>query len=337
MGWLGYAKKARFLIVETLYGNNRRGQDPEAWKRKKDLDLSVDVVGLKLKNPVIAAAGTFGNSDEYGQLVNIGLLGAVTTKGLSLEPWKGNAYPRLAETASGLINAVGLQNKGVRAFIDDDLPLLQALDTKVIVNIVGKTVEEYAEVTSILDRYIGVDAIEVNISCPNIKKGGLSFGSDTKMAAQVIAAVKKATSKTVIAKLSPNVTDIADMAKQVALAGADAVSLINTILAMAIDLETRKPKLANIYGGLSGPAVKPIALRMVHQVSQAVDVPVIGMGGISSTEDALEFIVAGAKAVAVGTATFNNPQTMLNIIDGIGTYLETQKLTLDKLCGSLIT
>jgi len=301
------------------------------------MNLNVDIAGLKLKNPVIAAAGTFGNSDEYGQLVNISLLGAVTTKGLSLKPWEGNPYPRMTETASGLINSVGLQNKGVNAFIDEDLPLLQALDVKVIVNIIGQTVEEYTKVASILDGQLGVDAIEVNISCPNIKKGGLSFGSDPKMAAQVIASVKKKTSKAVIAKLSPNVTDIAQIAKQVELAGADAVSLINTILAMAIDAQTRRPKLANVYGGLSGPAIKPVALRMVHQVSQSVDIPVIGMGGIFTTDDALEFIIAGAKAVAVGTATFNNPQAMINIIEGVGAYLVENNLSLDKLRGSLQT
>lgn len=299
------------------------------------MNLEVDIAGLKLSNPVIAAAGTFGYSDEYGQLVNISRLGAVTTKGLSVEPWKGNPYPRLAETASGLLNAVGLQNKGVRAFIDEDLPLLQALDSKVIVNIVGKSIEEYGEVASIIDRYIGADAVEINISCPNVKKGGLVFGSDADTAAKVVAAVKKKTSKTIIAKLSPNVTDVTHIAKKVVAAGADAISLINTVLAMAIDSKTRKPKLANVYGGLSGPAVKPIALRMVHQVSQAVDVPVIGMGGISSLEDALEFMIAGAKAIAVGTATFSDPHTMLNIVDGFGKYLENNKLSLDDLTGSL--
>lgn len=299
------------------------------------MDLSVDIAGVKLKNPVIAAAGTFGNSDEYGQLVNISLLGAVTTKGLSLKPWKGNPYPRMVEAASGLINSIGLQNKGVRAFMADDLPLLQALDTKVIVNIIGKSVDEYAKVAAALADHAGVDAIEVNISCPNIKKGGLSFGQDAKMAAQVIAAVKKETKKPTIAKLSPNVSDITEIAKQVELAGADAISLINTILAMAIDSQTRRPKIAATYGGLSGPAIKPIALRMVHQVCQAVRIPVIGMGGISNTEDALEFIIAGAAAIAVGTATFNNPQTMINIIAGIGNYLEQNKMSLDELRGSL--
>ncbi len=299
------------------------------------MDLSVNIGNLKLKNPVVAAAGTFGNSDEYGQLVNISLLGAVTTKGLSVEPWEGNPYPRIAEVSSGIINSVGLQNKGVRAFIEDDLPLLQALDAKVIVNVIGKTVEEYAQVASILDRYVGVDALEINISCPNVKKGGLAFGQDAEMAAQVIAAVRKETKKVVIAKLSPNVTDIAQIAKQVALAGADALSLINTVLAMAIDLKTRKPKLANTYGGLSGPAIKPIALRMVHQVSQAVDIPIIGMGGITRAEDALEFIIAGASAVAVGTATFTNPQTMLEVINGMDSYLKDNKLSLNELRASL--
>lgn len=299
------------------------------------MDLSIEIAGIKLNNPVVAAAGTFGNSDEYGQLVNISLLGAVTTKGLSVEPWDGNPYPRMTEAASGLINSIGLQNKGVKAFMEDDLPLLQALDTKVIVNIIGKTVDEYGQVASMLGDHVGVDALEVNISCPNIKKGGLSFGSDPKLAAEVIAAVKKQTKKPVIAKLSPNVGDITEIAKQVELAGADALSLINTVLAMAIDLKTRRPKVAATYGGLSGPAVKPIALRMVHQVCQVVKVPVIGMGGIACTEDALEFIVAGATAIAVGTATFNNPQTMIDIIKGIDSYLQENKMSLDELRGSL--
>ncbi len=301
------------------------------------MDLSVDIAGLKLNNPVIAAAGTFGYSDEYGQLVNISRLGAVTTKGLSVEPWEGNPYPRVAETASGLINSVGLQNKGVRAFIDEDLPLLGALDSKVIVNIAGKTVDEYGEVASIIDRYESADALEINISCPNVKKGGLAFGTDPDIAAKVVAAVKKETSKVVIVKLSPNVTDVAEIAKKVVAAGADALSLINTVLAMAIDHRTKKPKLANVYGGLSGPAIKPIALRMVHQVSQAVDVPIIGMGGISNLDDALEFLIAGANALAVGTATFRNPQTMLDIVDGLQDYLEENELSLDDLSGSLET
>ncbi|TET55392.1 MAG: dihydroorotate dehydrogenase [Actinobacteria bacterium] len=299
------------------------------------MDISIDLAGIKLNNPVIAAAGTFGNSDEYGQLVNISLLGAVTTKGLSIEPWKGNPYPRMVETVGGLINSVGLQNKGVKDFIADDLPLLRALDAKVIVNIVGKTIEEYAQVASVLDNEVGVDAVEVNISCPNIKKGGSSFGTDPKIAAQVVAAVKKKTKKVVIAKLTPNVTDVSEVAKQVELAGADAISLINTVKAMSVDADTRQSKLATLYGGLSGPAVKPIALRMVHEVSQTVKVPIIGMGGISNTKDALEFIIAGAQAVAVGTATFNNPQTMINIINDIKDYLKDNDLTLKKLSGSL--
>jgi dihydroorotate dehydrogenase (NAD+) catalytic subunit len=297
-------------------------------------NLQVELAGLVLKNPVMVASGTFGYGREYAEYFDLGILGAVMVKGVSLEPWPGNPPPRIAETPAGMLNAIGLQNPGVDYFITHDLPWLVDQGVTTIVNIVGKTVEEYAAVAARLDQAPGVAALEVNISCPNVKEGGIAFGTDPQMAADVIAAVADSTELPVIAKLSPNVTDITAIAKAVADAGADIISLINTLLGMSIDVDRRKPVLANVMGGLSGPAIRPVAVRMVWQVYQSVDVPIIGMGGIMTTRDALEFILAGATAVAVGTATFRNPTAAVEIIQGLADYCEQHGLSIRRLVGA---
>jgi dihydroorotate dehydrogenase (NAD+) catalytic subunit len=281
------------------------------------VDLRVSVAGLDLRNPVVTASGTFASGREYADFVDLSRLGAVVTKGVSLEPWAGNDSPRIAETASGMLNSIGLQNPGVEAFVAGDLAWLASRDVPVIVNVSGHCVAEYAAVAERLDAVDTVAALEVNISCPNVDAGGMAFGTDRSVAAEVTAAVRGVTRKPIIVKLSPNVTDIADIARAVEAAGADAVSLINTLLGMAIDARTRRPKLARVVGGLSGPAVKPIALRMVWQVHRAVAVPVVGMGGIMTGEDAIEFMLAGATAVAVGTANFVDPTSALRVLDGM--------------------
>ena len=284
--------------------------------------LAVDIAGIRMKNPVMVASGTFGFGKEYSDLIDLNMLGAIVTKGTSLEPWEGNPPDRIAETPAGMLNAIGLQNDGVESLITEKIPWLLKFDVPVIVNIVGTTADEYVEVARRLDGVEGVAGVEVNISCPNVKEGGIAFGTDPAMAAEVVAAVRKVTRLPVIPKLSPNVTDIVLMAQACVDAGADAVSLINTLLGTAIDAETRTFKLANITGGLSGPAVKPVALRMVWQVAQAVDVPVVGIGGIMTAEDAIEFFLAGAEAIQVGTANFVNPGAPLDVIAGVDAYLE---------------
>ena len=285
------------------------------------VDLSVEIAGVKWKNPVTVASGTFGSGMEFANLMNLNVLGAVTTKGVASKPWKGNDTIRVVETASGMLNSIGLQNPGIDTFIDRDIPFLEKYDTVKIVNVVGKTIEEYVDVIKALNSQ-PVDMYEINISCPNVKEGGIAFGQDPRAAADVTKAVKEASEKPVIMKLSPNVTSITEMAKAVEEAGADALSLINTLTGMKIDINRRCFTLANKTGGLSGPAIKPVALRMVYEAAHAVDIPVIGMGGIASAEDAVEFIMAGATAVSVGTANFNNPQVTVEIVDGIGEYLE---------------
>lgn len=297
-------------------------------------DLRVEIAGLKLKNPVMVASGTFGYGREYARFYDLSRLGAVMVKGVSLEPWAGNPTPRIAETPAGMLNAIGLQNPGVEHFLKVDLPFLREFDTAVIVNIIGRTVEEYAAVTRRLSEAEGVHAIEINISCPNIKEGGLQFGSDPVQAARVVRAVKEATHLPVIPKLSPNVTDIAAMARAVEDAGADAVSLVNTFLGMAIDVKRRRPVLANTFGGLSGPAIRPLAVRMVWQVYEAVRIPIIGMGGIMTADDALEFILAGARAVAVGTANFIRPLAALEVIEGLEAYVQESGLPYGELVGA---
>ncbi|HHY59080.1 MAG TPA: dihydroorotate dehydrogenase [Clostridia bacterium] len=290
------------------------------------VDMTVDLGGLKLKNPVLTASGTFGYGLEFQQFYDIQRLGGIVVKGTTLEPRAGNPPPRIVETPAGMLNSVGLENPGVDYLIEKIMPKLEPLDLAVIVNISGNTVEEYAELAARLDGVPGVSGLEVNISCPNVKAGGLAFGTCPHQAAGVIGAVRQATRLPVIAKLSPNVTDIVSIAKSVEAAGADAISLINTLLGMAIDVKAKKPVLANVFGGLSGPAVKPVALRMVWQVSQQVQVPVIGMGGIMGLEDALEFFMAGASAVAVGSGNFVNPYLALEIVEGLESYCQQEGL-----------
>lgn len=285
------------------------------------MDLSVNIAGLKLKNPVIAASGTFGFGREFSEYFDLSLLGGISVKGLTLNPRKGNEPPRIAETPAGILNSVGLQNPGVHAFIRDEIPFLRRFDTAIIANIAGNTVDDYCRIAEILSD-ADIDAVELNVSCPNVKEGCLAFGSTSKGISEVTAAVRRVCRKPLIVKLSPNVTDIAEMAKAAEDSGADCVSLINTILGMAIDINTRKPVLGNVMGGLSGPAVKPVAVRMVYQVSKAVKIPVIGMGGISNAEDAVEFLLAGASAVMIGTAGFVNPYVWAETAEGIRNYME---------------
>ncbi|MEJ2656790.1 MAG: dihydroorotate dehydrogenase [Desulfobacterales bacterium] len=283
--------------------------------------MHVNIGGIEIKNPVMTASGTFGYAREFETLVDLNRLGAIVVKGLSLEPSKGNPPQRIVETPCGMLNAIGLENVGLKAFIEEKLPFLKTLDTRVFVNIYGKSVPEYAELSARLDEIDVVSGIEVNISCPNVKSGGMAFGAYPESAAEVVKAIRKQTGRPLMVKLSPNVTNITEIAKAVEGEGADSLSLINTITGMAVDIETRRPKLANITGGLSGPAIKPVALRMVWQVAQTAKVPVIGIGGIMTAKDALEFLIAGATAVQVGTANFINPHATIDIIDGIETFM----------------
>ncbi len=289
-----------------------------------EVNMEVNLGGIALANPVTVASGTFGYGREYEAYVDLARLGAIIVKGTTLEPRAGNPTPRIIETPAGMLNAVGLQNPGVDVFIQEHLPYLREKQATVIVNIAGNTVEEYARLTAILDKQDGIAGLEVNISCPNVEKGGLQFGTDPNTAAGVVAAVRQNTSLPVIVKLSPNVTDVVAIARAVVEAGADALSLINTLLGMAIDIETRRPVLANIFGGLSGPAIKPVALRMVYQVAREVEVPIMGVGGIVNWQDALEFILAGATAVSIGTGNFINPGISEQIIDDLENYLVQQ-------------
>jgi dihydroorotate dehydrogenase (NAD+) catalytic subunit len=301
-----------------------------------EVNLSVDIGGIVLKNPVMTASGTFGFGTEFASIVDLNRLGGIIVKGLSLKPAAGNPPPRIVETPCGMLNAIGLENIGVEIFIREKLPLLESVTTPVFANIYGKTVEEYAEIAARLNDVEKVAGVEVNISCPNVTAGGVAFGVDPEMAASVVRAVKEKTSKPVIVKLSPNVTDVVVIARSAEEAGADAVSLINTITGMVIDIEKRVPVLANITGGLSGPAIRPVAVRMVWQVARAVRIPVIGIGGIMCARDALEFIIAGATAVQVGTANFVNPRATMEIIDGIGQYLNAHGIIdISDLIGAL--
>jgi dihydroorotate dehydrogenase (NAD+) catalytic subunit len=300
------------------------------------VSLAVELGPLKLKNPVMVASGTFGYGQEYAALVPPERLGAVVVKGISLEPRAGNPPPRIWETCGGMLNSIGLQNVGLRAFVEEKLPYLRPLQVPVIVNLFGNTVEEYGELAAGLDGHEGIDALEINISCPNVKAGGMAFGSDPRMVFQVVSAVRSGTNLPVITKLTPNVTDVTAPAKAAEDAGTDILSLINTVAGMAIDVRTRRPRLANVVGGLSGPAIKPIALRMVWQVIKATNLPVIGLGGIASVEDALEFLIVGAKAIQLGTANFVNPQVTLEVIAGLEDFLRGQGLRdINEIIGTL--
>lgn len=313
-----------------------RSQESGARKSAIKPNLSVNIAGIEMKNPVMTASGTFGYGEEYAAYVDLNRLGAVVTKGLSARPKKGNPPPRIFETPSGMLNAIGLENVGAEAFIKEKLPFLRKYDTKIILNIFGNTIEEYVEIAEIFSSVDGIAGLEVNISCPNVKEGGINFGTDQRLASDVLTAVRNATSLPVIAKLSPNVTDITTFAKIAEDSGCNAVSLINTLVGMAVDIKTRKPVLANITGGLSGPAIKPVALKMVWQAVMAVKIPVIGIGGIMTADDAIEFLLAGAKAVQVGTANFVNPSATIDIIEGIEEYLSNSNISdINQLIGKL--
>lgn len=284
------------------------------------MNTKVNIAGVEFKNPVTTASGTFGSGTEYSEFVDLSLLGAVTTKGVANVPWPGNPTPRIAETYGGMINAIGLQNPGIDVFVNRDIPFLKQYDTKIIVNVCGKTTEDYIDVVERLGDQ-PVDLLEINISCPNVKEGGIAFGQDPKAVEAITREVKRHAKQPIIMKLSPNVTDITVMAKAAEAGGADALSLINTLTGMKIDINRRSFALANKTGGMSGPAVKPVAVRMVYQVAQAVKLPIIGMGGIMTAEDALEFILTGATAVAVGTANFHNPYATKEVVEGIEAYM----------------
>ncbi|MDI6743853.1 MAG: dihydroorotate dehydrogenase [Thermodesulfovibrionales bacterium] len=291
------------------------------------MDLTVNIRKLKLKNPVMTASGTFGYGEEYSEFVDLSKLGAIVVKGLSLKPMEGNPSPRIYETPCGMLNAIGLQNIGVKEFLKTKLPYIRKFDTKLIANIFGNTIHEYVKLSRILDD-AGVDGIELNVSCPNIKKGGIFFGTDKKMLQKLLSTVRANVRNAVlITKLSPNVSYIQEFAKIAEECGSDAVSLINTIPGMAIDIKTRRPRIANITGGLSGPAIKPIAVRMVYETFRAVKIPVIGMGGIMNSSDAIEFMLAGAAAVAVGTANFVNPSATIDIIKDIESFMAENNIT----------
>ena len=285
-------------------------------------DLRVNIGNLALKNPVMTASGTFGYGEEFADLVDLSAIGGIIFKGTTLHKREGNPYPRMAETPSGMLNAVGLQNKGVHYFVDQIYPRIKDIDSQMIVNVSGSCVEDYAETAAIINDLEKIPAIELNISCPNVKHGGMTFGVQPQAAAEVVSAVRKAYKKTLIVKLTPNVTDITEIAKAVEGAGADAVSLINTMLGMAIDVEKRKPILSTVTGGLSGPAIKPVALRMVWQVAKAVGVPVVGLGGIMNADDAIAFLLAGATAIEIGTANFIDPAVTVKVAEGINAYLD---------------
>jgi len=309
-----------------------------AFRTPHSKSLSVNIAGIQMKNPVMTASGTFGYGEEFASLVDLNRLGGIIVKGLSLRPSAGNPPPRTVETSGGMLNAIGLENIGLDAFVQEKLPFLRKLDPPIIVNIYGDEIGAYGELAKRIGDTEGIAGIEVNISCPNVKAGGFAFGKDPKSAFEVVEAVRKKTSLPLIVKLSPNVTDIKVIAQSVEEAGADAVSLINTVTGMAVDIYKRKPKLYNVTGGLSGPAIKPIALRMVWEVAQTVRVPVIGIGGIANTRDALEFMIVGASAVQVGTANFVNPRATMEIIDGLSSYLKENNIDdIGQIVGTLQT
>lgn len=300
------------------------------------LDLSVEIGGIRLRNPVLTASGTFGYGEEYADFVDFSRIGGIVTKSVTLRPRGGNPPPRVVETGAGMLNAIGLANVGVKAFLQEKMSFLRDVDTAVIVNVSGATVEEYAEVARHLDGCPGISGLEINVSCPNVREGGMAFGADPSLTSRVVLEVRRATDLPLIVKLTPNVTDITVPARAAQDAGADGLSLINTLLGMAVDVDTRRPELANVTGGLSGPAIKPVALAMVWRVAQAVEIPVIGMGGILSAADALAFLIVGARAVQVGTANFLEPDVTMRIADGIEQYCRERGISdLAEVIGSL--
>ena len=300
------------------------------------INLSVNIAGILMKNPVMVASGTFGYGEEYAKYIDLNKLGAIVVKGLSLTPREGNPPPRIVETSAGMLNSIGLQNIGIDSFVNDKLPFLEKFDTKVIVNFFGDSIDEYCEVAKKVDSVSGIHGLEMNISCPNKKEGWLEFGTNPDLAFRVVNAVRKNTRLPLIVKLSPNVTDITVIAKAASDAGADAISLINTLSGMVIDIKTRKPKLANIIGGLSGPAIKPVALKMVWQVAKTIKLPIIGVGGIMTYEDAIEFMIAGASAVQIGTANFIDPASSEKIIDGLKLYCGQNSIKdINEIAGSI--
>lgn len=300
------------------------------------MNLGVNIAGIDFKNPVMTASGTFGSGIEYSQFTDLNKLGAIITKGVALTPWPGNPTPRVTETYGGMLNAIGLQNPGIDTFCSRDLPFLKDYNTKVIVNVCGKTEEEYIGVVERLASEDRVDALEINVSCPNVKEGAIAFGQNADALFSITSKIKKAAKQPVIMKLSPNVTDITEMAKAAEAAGCDAISLINTLTGMKIDINRRKFVLANKTGGLSGPAIKPVAVRMVYQCAQAVNIPIIGMGGIASAEDAIEFILAGASAICVGMMNFHDPSITESVIDGIEKYMEKYNISdINELIGAV--
>lgn len=313
--------------------NEREGNSCPAFSI---MDLTVNIGHLKLKNPVMTASGTFGYGEEYSEFVDLNMLGAIVVKGISLKPMEGNPSPRICETPCGMLNAIGLQNIGLKRFLKEKLPYLRRFNTKVIVNILGNTIQEYEKLSEVLDD-AGIEGIELNVSCPNVKKGGIIFGTDKKTFSRLISKVRQSVKRSVlITKLSPNVSSIPEFSKIAEDAGSDAISLINTIPGLAIDIDTWRPRLANITGGLSGPAIRPIAVRMVWEAHKAVNIPIIGMGGIMNAEDAIEFMLAGATAVAVGTANFVNPKATIDIINGIEAYLRKKGMdNLKELIGAV--
>ena len=299
------------------------------------MNTKVKIAGIEFKNPVMTASGTFGSGMEYSEFVDLNRLGAVVTKGVTNVPWEGNPTPRIAEVYGGMLNAIGLQNPGIDVFIERDIPFLKKYDTKIIVNVCGKTVEDYLEVVERLGD-TQADMLEINVSCPNVKEGAIAFGQKADCLYDITSAIKKKAKQPIIMKLSPNVTDIAEMARAAEAAGADALSMINTITGMKIDIHKRKFVLANKTGGLSGPAVKPVAVRMVYQASQAVKIPIIGMGGIANAEDAIEFLLAGATAVAVGAMNFVNPYTTVEVVEGIEKYMRKYQIEdINSIIGSV--
>jgi len=323
---------------------SRKLEDRESRRKRKDTPqaisafaprLDTTIAGIHFQNPVMTASGTFGYGQEFAHLIDLNQLGGIVVKGISAEPMAGNAPPRIYETESGMLNAIGLQNVGAKRFLAEKLPFLRTLKARCIVNVFGYSTQEYVRCLEILNEGEGIDAYELNISCPNTQRGGMVYGNDPKLTEEVVAAAKQAARFPVIVKLSPNVTDITVTARAAEAAGADALSLVNTFVGMAIDVESRTPRLWNVTGGLSGPAIKPVALRMVYQTYRAVKIPIIGIGGIATPEDALEYVIAGAQAVQVGTANFYAPGTSLRVVQGIRDYCQRHRLHLSELIGSL--